>query len=309
MAPPLRLERTLLFVPANNWRMIEKAAASDADAVCLDLEDAVPVEHKAASRAVVARALRELDFGPRLRMFRINGLDTGFAYRDLIEVVEAAGERLDLVMLPKASGAGEVEFVDRLLTQIEQQRPGNTRPPIGIEAQIETARGFVYCREIAAASPRLEALIFGAGDYAASMQMPSSGIGEFDAHDALYPGHRWHAAMHAIVACARAFGLRAMDSPYAAYRDAAGFERSCRIALALGFDGKQCIHPAQLEMARSVFTPTAEAAAHAARVVAAYEEAAAAGRGAVSLDGKMVDAANLRLAQVVARKAELCQHR
>jgi len=300
----------MLFVPANNWRMIEKAAASDADAVCLDLEDAVPVEHKAESRAQVVRALRELDFGPRLRMFRINGLDTGFAYRDLIEVVEAAGDRLDLVMLPKASGAGDVEFVDRLLTQIGQERGrGNYRPPIGIEAQIETARGFVYCREIAAASPRLEALIFGAGDYAASMQMPSTGIGDFDAHDALYPGHRWHAAMHAIVACARAFGLRAIDSPYAAFKDAAGFERSCRIALALGFDGKQCIHPAQLETARNIFTPTAAAAAHAARVVAAYEEAAAAGRGAVSLDGKMVDAANLRLSQVVAAKARLCESR
>lgn len=289
----------MLFVPGNNRRMIEKAAASGADAVCLDLEDAVPPEHKPAARAVVAQALRELDFGKSVRMFRINGLDTRFAYRDVIEVVEAAADRIDLIMLPKASGAGDVEFVDRLLTQIGAGH-------IGLEAQIETARGFVYCREIASASPRLETLIFGAGDYAASMQIPSTGIGDFDDYDRLYPGHRWHAAMHQIVACARSFGLRAMDSPYAAFRDAEGFERSCRIAHALGFDGKQCIHPSQLEIARRVFTPTPEAAAHARRTVAAYEAATAAGQGAVSLDGKMVDAANLRMARVVAEKARLC---
>jgi len=305
MNATLRLERSMLFVPANNWRMIEKAAASDADAVCLDLEDAVPVEHKAASRAQVVRALRELDFGRRLRMFRINGLDTGFAYRDLVDVVEAAGDRLDLVMLPKAAGPGDVDFVARLLTQIEQDRGFAT--PIGIEAQIETARGFLYCREIAAASPRLEALIFGAGDYAASMQMPSTGIGDFDQHDALYPGHRWHAPMHTIVAAARSYNLRCMDSPYAAFRDAAGFERSCRIARALGFDGKQCIHPSQLDTARAVFTPDAEAVAQARRILAAYDDAAAAGRGAVTLDGKMIDAANLRMARGVVAKAELAE--
>lgn len=298
----------MLFVPANQPRMIAKAAASSADAVCIDLEDAVPLAEKVASRAEVIRALRELDFGPRLRIFRMNGLDTPFAYRDLIDVVEAAGGHLDLVMLPKASGAGEVAFVDRLLGQIEAHlglKPG----AIGIEAQIESAAGFVNCREIAAASPRLEALIFGAGDFAASMQMPSTGIGDFDADDALYPGHRWHAVMQTIVASARAYGLRAIDSPYAAFRDAPGFERSCRIARALGFDGKQCIHPAQIAATHAVFTPTAEAAAHAQRVVAAYEAAAAAGRGAVSLDGKMIDAANLRLAASVAAKARLCQSR
>ncbi|MGH9477276.1 MAG: HpcH/HpaI aldolase/citrate lyase family protein [Terriglobales bacterium] len=308
MANPERLERTALFVPANNWHMLERAAASEADAVCIDLEDAVPVEQKPASRAQVIRALQELDFGRRIRMFRINGLDTGFAYRDVIEVVEGAGDRLDRLMLPKAGTAGDVEFVDRLLTQIEQAR--GWEPRIGIEAQIETARGFLYCREIAAASPRLEALIFGPGDFAASMGMPSSGIGDFDEHDALYPGHRWHAAMAAIVGAARGnlrgVTLRALDGPYAAFKDAAGFERSCRIALAMGFDGKQVIHPSQIAIARRIFTPTPEAAAQAARVVAAYQAAAGGGRGAVSLDGKMVDAANLRMAQAVAAKAELC---
>lgn len=298
----------MLFVPGNQPRMMAKAAASAADAVCLDLEDAVPVADKPASRALVTTALRDLDFGQRLRMFRINAMDTSFAYRDVVDVVEAAGDRLDLIMLPKTAGAGDVEFLDRLLTQIEASR-GWTVGRIGIEAQIESAAGFVNCREIAAASPRLEALIFGAGDFAASMRMPSTGIGDFDADDALYPGHRWHAVMQTLVAAARANGLRAMDSPYAAFKDAAGFERSCRIARALGFDGKQCIHPAQIETAHAVFTPTPEAAAHAQRVVEAYHTAAASGHGAASLDGKMIDAANLRLAEAVNATMRLIQSR
>ena len=293
----------MLFVPANNRRMIEKAAASDADAVCLDLEDAVPPEQKPPSRALAARALQQLDFGRRTRILRINSLDTRFAYRDLIDVVEAAGDRLDLIMLPKADGAGAVEFVDRLLTQIGIPVGGS----IGIEAQIETAAGFLRCAEIAAASPRLEALIFGPGDFAASMQMPASGIGEFDEHDALYPGHRYHAAMLTLVAAARAHGLRAIDGPYGAYKDAAGLERSCRIALALGFEGKQCIHPAQLAPVNAAFTPPPAAVAHAERVLEAYRQASAQGKGAVSLDGKMVDAANVRQAEATLAKARAAQ--
>jgi citrate lyase beta subunit len=291
------MTRSMLFVPASRWPMIQKAAASAADVVCIDLEDSVAVDEKASSRGNAIRAFTELDFGGRRRMLRINGLDTPFAYRDVIEVVEAAGDRVDLIMLPKAGSSEDVAFLDRLLTQIEMHR-GFSRP-IGIEAQIETAAGFVWLREIARSSPRLEALIFGPGDYSASMRMPSSSIGEFDAHDELYPGHRWHAVMHGIVAAARAHGLRAMDGPYAGYRDAVGFERSCRIARALGFDGKQCIHPSQLSTANSVFGPTAEEVAQAEQVVRAYEQASAAGRGAASLHGKMIDAANLRMARVV----------
>jgi len=231
-----RLSRTTLFVPASRPDMIPKAAASAADAVCIDLEDAVAPNEKAASRAHVVQALRTLEFGARTRIVRINGTDTPYAYRDLVDVVEAAGDRIDLVMLPKTGGARDVMFVDMLLTQIEAHR--GLPAPIGIEAQIESAAGFVYVREIASASPRLEALILGAGDYAASLKMPSSGIGELDANDELYPGHRWHAVMHGIVAAARAHGLRCMDGPYSAYKDAAGFERACRIARAMGFAPK-----------------------------------------------------------------------
>jgi len=300
---PIRLERSMLFVPASRWSMVEKASASAADAVCLDLEDSVAPDEKAASRANIIRAFSELDFGRRVRMFRINGLDTPFAYRDLIEVVEAAGNHIDLVMVPKVSSPEEVNFVDLLLTQIEMNC-GLTRR-IGIEAQIETAAGFLNLREIAGSSARLEALIFGPGDYAASMQMPSSGIGEFDAHDDAYPGHRWHAAMHSIVAAARANGLRCLDGPYSGFKDAAGFDRSCRIALALGFDGKQCIHPSQLAAANSHFAPASEEVARAERIVQAYEQAIAEKRGAISLDGKMIDAANLRMARVVLEKHRL----
>jgi len=295
-----RIERSMLFVPASRWPMIEKAAASAADAVCLDLEDSVPDAEKAAGRGNAVRAFQELDFGQRLRMLRINALDTPFAYRDVVDVVEVAGSRLDLIMLPKAGSAADVAFVDILLGQIERAR-GFERQ-IGIEAQIESAAGFVAIREIAAASPRLEALIFGPGDYSASMQMPSANIGEEDEHDALYPGHRWHAVMHSIVAHARARGLRAIDGPYAAYRDAARFERSCRIARALGFDGKQCIHPAQLASANDIFSPTAEEVARAKEIVDAYERALAEGRGSASFNGRMIDAANIRMARTILEK-------
>jgi len=300
-----RLTRSQLYVPASKPAMIQKAAASAADAVCIDLEDSVTLAEKASSRANVIHALKEIDFGRRVRMFRINALDTPFAYRDLVEVVEAAGDRLDVVMIPKAGSARDVEFVDTLLTQIE----ANIRltRPIGLEAQIETASGFLHAAEIAGASPRLEALIFGAGDYAASMRMPSSAIGEADEHDEIYPGHRWHAVMHTIVAAARVNGLRCLDGPYAGYTDEAGLARACQIALAMGFDGKQCIHPAQLAAVNATFTPSLEEVTKAGAVLKAYEAAAAAGQGAATHDGRMIDAANLRMARTILERHRLIQ--
>jgi len=298
--PSDRLERSVLYVPASRPNMIEKAAASDADAVCIDLEDAVAVDEKLASRANVVRAFRELDFGRKLKAFRINGLDTPFAYRDLIEVVEAAGDRIDIVMMPKANLPQDVKFVCMLLTQIELAK-GFERQ-IGLEVQIESAKGFVWLREIAEASPRVQALIFGPGDYSATMQMPVANIGELDENDHLYPGHRWHAVMHAIVATARANGLRAIDGPYAGYRDVAGLEKAARIARVMGFDGKQCIHPNQIPIVNRIFSPSAEEVAHAKSVVEAYDDAVKAGRGAIGKDGKMIDFANIRMARALLRK-------
>ena len=292
-----RLTRSQLYVPASKPAMIAKAAASAADAVCIDLEDSVVLTEKASSRANVIRALKEVDFGRKVRMFRINALDSPLAYRDLVDVVEAAGDRVDVVMIPKAGSARDVQFVDTLLTQIEANIRLTRR--IGIEAQIETASGFLHAVEIASASPRLEALIFGAGDFAASMRMPSSAIGEADEHDEIYPGHRWHAVMQTIVAASRANDLRCLDGPYAGYSDEAGLARACQIALAMGFDGKQCIHPAQLAAVNATFTPSLDEVTKAAAVLKAYEAAAAAGQGAATHDGRMIDAANLRMARTI----------
>ena len=292
-----RLTRSQLFVPASKPAMIRKAAASAGDAVCIDLEDSVTPAEKEPSRANVIGALKEIDFGHRVRMFRINALDTPFAYRDLVDVVEAAGDRIDVVMIPKVGSARDLQFVDTLLTQIEAHI--RMSRPIGLEAQIETASGFIHAAEIASASPRLEALIFGAGDYAASMHIPSAAIGEADEHDEIYPGHRWHAVMHTIVAAARANDLRCLDGPYAGYSDETGLARACRIALAIGFDGKQCIHPAQLAAVNATFTPSLEEVTKAGAVLKAYEAAAAAGQGAATHDGRMIDAANLRMARTI----------
>ncbi len=305
--PSDRLERSVLLVPASNPQMIAKAAASAADAVCIDLEDAVAPSEKAASRANVIHALLHLDFGPSLRLFRMNALDTPFAYRDLIEVVEAAGDHLDLVMLPKVDRPEDVYVVETLLTQIEMAKGFANR--IGIEAQIETALGCINVNAIAACSARVETIIYGPGDYAASVQMPMDVIGVPDENDALYPGHRWHAIMQAVVVAARAYGKRCMDGPYGAFRDMEGFEKACEIGRVMGFDGKWAIHPSQIETLNRVFSLPASQVTWAQRVLDAYEEAMRAGTGAITVDGKMVDAASLRVARAIVQKHALAAAR
>jgi citrate lyase beta subunit len=304
MPPP----RSYLITPASNPAMIAKAARSEADAICIDLEDAVAPNEKEASRANVVRALQEIDFGARLRLYRINGLDTPLAYRDLIEVVEEAGDRLDLVIVPKVNRPEEVVFVDLLLTQIEA-RQGFQPGRIGIEAQIETALGSVNADRIAAASPRLAGLIFGMGDYAASLRMPLDSIGEFDENDRVYRGHRWHYAMSRILTAARACGLRAIDGPYASFRDAEGFGRACDVARVLGFDAKWCIHPGQVAATNRAFAPPPAQVAWARTVLAEYDRATQEGRGAITVAGRMVDAASLRMAQAIVERDEAAQAR
>ena len=299
---PMRLSRSMLFVPAIRRSMVEKAVTSAADAVCLDLEDSIAPADKAATRHAAVQALRELDWGDRTRMLRINALDTPFAYRDLVEVVEAAGAQLDLVMLPKTRGPQDVATVATLLDGIEAAHA--IAGPIGIEAQIETAQGVLQAAAIAAASPRLEALIYGPGDFAASMRMPLANIGVADQHDHAYRGDRWHYVMQTIAVAARAHGLRCMDGPYAAFRDTAGLEASCRAARALGFDGKQCIHPAQLETVNMLFTPGADEIAWARQVVASYQAALAHNQGAIQLGGHMIDAASIRMAETIVALAD-----
>jgi len=290
--------RSLLAVPANNLRMVEKALASEADAVFLDLEDAVAPDGKAEARKDVVRALREFDWRGRPATFRANSLDTRWWYRDLIEVIEGAGAALDAVLIPKIGRPADLHAVAVLLSGLEMAcglEPGKTR----IEAQIETAEGLVNADEIAGSTGRLTALHFGPGDFAASLRMPLRSIGAMDEWDAAYPGHRFHYAMQRIVAAARAAGLRALDGPVADYRDEERLRDSCKIARSLGFDGKWCIHPAQIRIVNQVFSPTEEEVEWAKKVVAAYEEANAAGSGAVSVEGQMVDAASIKMARNV----------
>ena len=297
----MRLARSELATPAANWRMIEKAVASAADLTFLDLEDAVAPNQKVAARENVVRAIRDLDWGGKPRIYRVNGLDTPFFYRDLIDVVEAAGNRLDLVLVPKVDRPEDVYVVATLLGQLELHLGLDYR--IGLEVQIETAEGLLNCEGIAKASPRIEALIFGPGDYAASVRMPSAAIGADDEWDAAYPGHRFHDAMHRILVAGRAAGVRVIDGPYADFRDPDGFRAACRRSRALGYDGKWCIHPAQIEIANEVFSQTAAEVRWARAVVAAYEAAQREGSGAVAVEGLMIDAASIRMARVTLDQA------
>jgi citrate lyase subunit beta/citryl-CoA lyase len=292
----MRAARSLLAVPATRRKMVEKALASDADAVFLDLEDAVAPESKAAARGDVARAIDELDWNDRPTLFRANDLETPYFYRDLIEVVEEAGSSLDAVMIPKVNRPEDLYAASILLSQLELAMDLETGK-IKLEAQIESAEGLTNVDAIARATTRLETLHFGPGDFAASLNMPLTSIGVMDEWDEAYPGHRFHHAMQRIVVAARAAGLRVLDGPVADYGDEEGLRRSCLTAHSLGFDGKWCIHPAQIEVVNQIFSPTEEELAWANKVVAAYEEANAAGSGSVSVDGQMVDAASIRMAR------------
>ena len=288
--------RSLLAVPASNRKMVEKALASEADAVFLDLEDAVAPERKAGARDDVARAMRELDWGGRPTLFRVNALDTRWFYRDVVEVVEAAGDALDAVLVPKVNRPEDLHAVAILLAGIELEkdlRPGK----IALEAQIETAEGLTNIDAVARSTGRLGALHFGPGDFAASAGMPQTSLGTADEWDEAYPGHRFGYAMQRIVVAARAAGLGAVDGPVADHRDEEGLRAACHLARALGFDGKWCIHPAQVPIVNEVFSPTEGELSWAKKVVEAYERANAAGSGAVSVDGQMVDAASIKMAR------------
>jgi citrate lyase beta subunit len=276
--------------------MVEKALSSEADAVFLDLEDAVAPDSKAAARGDVVSALEELDWRGRPGLYRANALDTSYFYRDLIEVVEAAGNSLDAVMIPKVNRPEDLHAVFILLSQLEQALDLE-KGKIKLEAQIESAEGLANADSIANATGRLKALHFGPGDFAASMSMPQASIGVMDEWDEAYPGHRFNYAMQRIVVAARAAGLRVLDGPVADYSDEEGLRRSCLIARSLGFDGKWCIHPAQIGIVNEVFSPTDREVEWAKKVVAAYEEANAEGSGSVSVDGQMVDAASIKLAR------------
>jgi malyl-CoA/(S)-citramalyl-CoA lyase len=315
-----RLHRSELAVPASNVRMLEKAPTLGADIVMIDLEDAVSVQEKVQARQNAIEALRELDFSRCSVSLRINGLDTPYCYRDIVEVVEQAGAHLDTILIPKVGEAADVHLVATLLTQIEQAI--GLERQIGIAVLIETALGMANCEQIAACCPqRLEAMVFGVADYAASMQCHTTSIGGAnpdytiltDATDggerAVHWGDPWHYALARIAVAARAHGLRPIDGPFGDFTDPAGFLSAARRAAALGYEGKWAIHPSQVELANEVFTPAEHLVERTHRIIAAMEQAAAEGRGAVSLDGKLIDAASIRMAQNLLAKLQQLQER
>lgn len=294
----LRMRRSELATPASSERMCEKAARAGADLVFLDLEDACAPLAKESARGIAVTALTELDWGTTLRAVRINGLETEWCYGDIVEVVTGARRKLDVIIVPKVRSARDVWWVDVLLTQLEAKL--QLVRPIALEALIEEAEGLVNVAEIARASARLEALIFGAGDLSASLR--SRVDGNFEPAGE-YPGDFWHAVRVQVLAAARAAGIDAIDAPYPAYQDIAGYRRNAEHASLLGFDGKWAIHPAQVPVANAVFAPTPEEVAGAQSIISDYRRAEAGGVGAVGRDGKLVDAALMRHAHNVLRRA------
>src|SRR5690348_9382825 len=291
-----RPRRSCHAVPGSNERFLAKAAALEADQVFLDLEDAVAASEKERARELVIEALRSQDFGRKAVVVRVNGTDTPHYYRDLIAVVEQAGDRLDAVMLPKVRTPGDVEMTDKLLGQIELAtglEPGR----IGIEAQIEDATGLIACEAIAAASPRMETLIFGPGDYSAAVGIPITTIGGAPEG---YPGDHLNYVFSRLVVAARAAGIQAIDGPYARVGDEEGLRERALLARALGMDGKWTIHPGQIAVVNDVFTPGRADWERAEAMLEAYARAQTAdGRGAAMFEGEMIDEANRKMAERV----------
>ena len=309
-----RLHRSELAVPASNLRMLEKAPAAGADVVFLDLEDAVAPDDKVQARANAIAALAEQDWSDCAVSVRINGLDTHWAYRDVIDIVEAVGNRLDMILVPKVGRPADLEFVALLLSQIEQ---AHGLEPIALTALIETAPGMANVERIAECCPdRLEALVFGVGDYAASTRARTTGIGganpdyavltdpAADGSRELHWGDPWHYGLARVVVASRANGLRPIDGPFGDFNDPDGYRMAARRAAALGCEGKWAIHPTQVPIANEVFSPPAEEVERARRIVEAMTEAAREGRGAVALDGRLIDAASIKMAENVLARAE-----
>ncbi|MBW2578866.1 MAG: CoA ester lyase [Deltaproteobacteria bacterium] len=310
-----RLNRSEQAVPGSNPTFMEKASKGSADVVFLDLEDAVAPDEKEQARKNVIEALHELDWTGKTVSVRINGLDTQYMYRDVVDVMEQVGDKLDLIMIPKAGTASDIYMVDALVNQIEIAKGYTTR--IGFEMIIETALGMQNVHEIASACTRNESLHFGVADYAASTQARTINIGGpnpdysvlTDADEAgkrdLHWGDMWHYAVARMVVAARANGLRAVDGPFGDISDPDGFAAQARRSAVLGCEGKWAIHPSQVDVVNEIFSPSEEEVTRAKRVISAMDEAKREGRGAVTLDGRLIDLASIRQAEVLVRKAEV----
>ncbi len=313
MAVRNRLHRSELAVPGSNTRMLEKAPNSGADVVFLDLEDAVAPDDKAQARKNVIEALNDMDWSKCSVSVRINGLDTHYCYRDIVDVVEQAGDKLDTILIPKVGSPSDILFVSTLLEQIEAARKIK---PINIHILIETALGMANVESIAQTCPeRLEAMVFGVADYAASTQARTTQMGganpdyfmlthpDNEGSRERHWGDQWHFAISRMVVACRAYGLRPIDGPFGDIQDPEGYKAVARSVAALGVEGKWAIHPSQVELANEVFTPPSAEVDRARRILVAMDEAAKEGRGAVALDGRLIDAASIRQAQVMVDKA------
>ena len=299
----MKSRRSILSVPGHVEKMHPKARNSVADIVMFDLEDSVPVDKKKAARVQVIQSLLSLDWHKKTVTVRCNALDTPFAYRDLIDIIDNAGHLLDAVVVPKVNHPGDIHFVHRLLDGIEMDRQLSNR--IGIEASIESAAGLENVSLTAKASNRMVSLVFGIADYSASIGarlVSVSGHGE--AETDVYPGHRWHFPLSRIIMAAKANGLQVMDAPYGNFKDLDGLRRSAVMSNALGCDGKWVIHPSQIEIVNAVFSPSPEEIERARVVIEAYEAATESGRGAVSLEGSVVDNATIRMARQLWEQAK-----
>jgi malyl-CoA/(S)-citramalyl-CoA lyase len=303
-----RLHRSELAVPGSSPGMFEKAAKSAADIIFLDCEDAVAPDDKEQARRNIVEGLNDIDWGGKTMMVRINGLDTHYMYRDVVEIVEAC-PRLDMILIPKAGVAADVYAVDMLVTQIETAKRRTRR--IGFEVLIETALGMANVEAIAQSSKRLEAMSFGVADYAASTRARTTVIGGVNRDygvltDKNERGERdyfwadqWHAAQTRMMVACRAYGLRPIDGPFGDFSDPDGYDAAARRAAVLGYEGKWAIHPSQIELANKVFTPSEAEVSKARRIMDAMAQAAKDGKGAVSLDGRLIDAASIRMAEAL----------
>jgi len=296
-----RLQRSELAVPGSNPAMIEKAADSDVDYIFLDLEDAVAPPEKVQARSNIIQALNDIDWKAKGKTMsiRINGLDTHYMYRDVVEIVEQAGQHLDTILVPKVGVPGDLYTVETMVSQIEEAM-GFTHQ-IGLEALIETALGMANVEAIAAAPGRLEAMHFGVADYAASNRARTVVIGGLNPD---YPGDQWHFALSRMTVACRAYGLRAIDGPFGDFSDPDSFILAAKRGAALGIEGKWAIHPSQIELANQVFSPPESEVTRARNIIEELRKAEAAGKGAASLDGKMIDAASERMANNVLTVAD-----
>jgi len=312
---PARPNRCQLFGPGSRPELFAKMAASAADVINLDLEDSVAPADKPAARANIIEAIGAIDWGTKTLSVRINGLDTGFWYRDVVDLLEQAGERIDLIMIPKAGTAADIYAVDALASAIETAK-GRTRK-VGFEVIIETALGFRNAAEIAAASPRMQAMSLGAADFAASMGMQTTGIGGTQENYYMLPpkdvdgvrgpvyGDPWHGVTAAIVAACRSAGILPVDGPYGDFSDDEGFLAQARRSATMGMVGKWAIHPKQVALANAVFTPSEAQVSEARAILAAMREAEGQGQGATVYRGRLIDLASIRQAQVIVRQSEL----